>query len=230
MNASHLHLIPGDGNRDTAPAIPLWDVPVPLGGVVTPPPFPIDVYPGWLAAMVDGVARFTQTDPAMAGTVALAVLSACAGGRLEVEPIRGWREPVNLYLAVIADPGEMKSPVHGALTAPLERVQAELTERVIPLREEHAAMKDIAERQAEHAKTLAAKADPAKQAEAATEAVAAALAAESITVRTQHPNPQHRAPPQGSPVTDTAPGRRGVAFRATRRCVSALTEAYRRAL
>jgi replicative DNA helicase len=186
MNAPRLHLISGDGQGDRhAHPTPLWDVPVPLGAVAPPPPpFPVDVYPGWLADMVDGVARFTQTDIAMAGTVALAVLSACAGGRLEVEPVRGWREPVNLYLAVIADPGEMKSPVHGALTAPLEAVQAALKERLLPLREEHAALKDIAERQAEQAKAIAAKADPANRDQATADAVAAALAAEAITIPT----------------------------------------------
>ncbi len=120
MTAPRLHLVAGPDPGEQGGAG--WETPVPLAGPATPPPFPVDVYPGWLADMVTGVARFTQTDVAMAGTVALAVLSACAGGRLEVEPVRGWREPVNLYLAVIADPGEMKSPVHGALTAPLERV------------------------------------------------------------------------------------------------------------
>ena len=117
--------------------------------------------------MVTGVARFTQTDPAMAGTLAVAVLSACAGGRLEVEPVAGWREPVNVFAAVIAGPGERKSPVHRAMTAPLFSAQSTLGDAMRPRIAEAAALRDIADRQAEQAKTQAAKAtDPGKRDEA----------------------------------------------------------------
>ncbi|WP_432990629.1 DUF3987 domain-containing protein [Dactylosporangium sp. CA-233914] len=137
MTAPRLHLITGDAPPpELSPA--LWDVPVPLGGRAAPPPFPVDVYPGWLAAMVSGIAEFTQTDTAMAGTVALAVLSACAGGRLDVEAKPGWREPVNV--AVIAEPGERKSPVHGALTRPLFAAQQTLAEKARPRIEQAATL------------------------------------------------------------------------------------------
>ena len=180
-----LHLVtdPADTTEATAGG-PLWDVPVPLTGPTTaPPPFPVDVFPAWLAEMVTGVARFTQTDPAMAGTLAVAVLSACAGGRLEVEPVAGWREPVNVFAAVIAGPGERKSPVHRAMTLPLFTAQSTLGEAIRPRIAEAAALRDIADRHAEQAKAQAAKAtDPGKRDEASAEAVAAAIAAEAITV------------------------------------------------
>lgn len=181
MTAPHLHLVTDDASVPV-PAPTLWDVPVPLGGPVAPPPFPVEVYPAWLADMVASVAEFTQTDTAMAGTVALAVLSACVGGRLDVEGKPGWREPVNVFVAVIADPGERKSPVHGALTGPLFTAQHALAERARPRIEEAATLKDVASRAAEHAKVTASKTDPGKRDDAAAEAVAAALAAEAITV------------------------------------------------
>ncbi|ONH23852.1 hypothetical protein BL253_31990 [Pseudofrankia asymbiotica] len=175
LRPAELAADPGDG--------PPWELPVPLSTVPPPPGFPIDVYPPWLADYVRAVATFTQTDPAMAGAVALAVLSTCAGGRLEVEPRPGWREPVNLFLAVVADPGERKSPVHGALTAPLLAAERTLAARVEPLARENAALKDIAGRAAEQAKTVAAKATEEEKRKAlTTEAVAAALAAEAVTV------------------------------------------------
>ncbi|MFI7598424.1 YfjI family protein [Actinoplanes sp. NPDC049681] len=174
-----LHVVAEPSPADPATG---WDTPVPLSGPADPPPFPTDVYPGWLADMVTGVARFTQTDPAMVGPIALAVLSACAGGRLEVEVKPGWREPVNVYIAVIAEPGERKSPVHGAMTAPLYAAQHTLAERARPMQAEQAALKDIAARQAEHARTLAAKASADDRDGRTAEAVAAALAAEAITV------------------------------------------------
>jgi replicative DNA helicase len=183
--APHVNLN-GHPVPDLAPApppdAPMWDVPVPLSQSLALPPFPVEVFPPWLGDMVTDTARFTQTDPAMAGGVALAVLSACAGGRLEVEARPGWREPVNLFLAVVADPGERKSPVHGALTDPLESAERTLTERTAGQVAEAAALKDIATRQAEQAKAQAARADPGKRADATAEAVAASLAAEAITV------------------------------------------------
>ncbi|MER5701445.1 YfjI family protein [Micromonospora sp. NPDC002296] len=188
MTAARLHLVtdPADTTGQQTAGGPLWDVPVPLTGPNTaPPPFPADVFPRWLGDMVTGVARFTQTDPAMAGTLAVAVLSACAGGRLEVEPVAGWREPVNVFAAVIAGPGERKSPVHRAMTAPLFAAQSTLGDAMRPRIAEAAALRDIADRQAEQAKTQAAKAtDPGKRDEASAEAVAAAIAAEAITVPT----------------------------------------------
>ncbi|MET9302309.1 YfjI family protein [Micromonospora aurantiaca] len=186
MSTARLHLVtdhPQPAGQEAAGAA-LWDVPVPLTGANTaPPPFPVDVFPRWLGDMVTGVARFTQTDPAMAGTLAMAVLSACAGGRLEIEPVAGWREPVNIFAAVIAGPGERKSPVHRAMTAPLFAAQSTLADAMRPRIAEAAALRDIADRQAEQAKAQAAKAtDPAKRDDAAAEAVAAAIAAEAITV------------------------------------------------
>ncbi len=182
MTAPRLQLVTGDAPPPPELSTALWDVPVPLGGRAAPPPFPVDVYPGWLADMVSGVAEFTQTDTAMAGTVALAVLSACAGGRLDVEAKPGWREPVNVFVAVIAEPGERKSPVHGALTRPLFAAQQTLAERARPRIEEAATLKDVAARAAEQAKATAARADAAKRDDATAEAAAAALAAEAITV------------------------------------------------
>jgi hypothetical protein len=184
MTAPRLHLVTGESTEQPGATPTLWDVPVPLAGPAVPPPFPVEVYPAWLADMVTGVAEFTQTDTAMAGTVALAVLSACAGGRLEVEGKPGWREPVNVFVAVIAEPGERKSPVHGALTAPLFAAQQTLVERARPRIEEAATLKDVAARSAEQARVTAARAEAAKRDDAAAEAVAAALAAEAITVPT----------------------------------------------
>ena len=189
MNTARLHLVTTDqpdATSNAAPGGPLWDVPVPLTGAITVmPPFPVDVFPRWLGDMVTGVARFTATDPAMAGTLAVAVLSACAGGRLEVEPVAGWREPTNIFAAVIAGPGERKSPVHRAMTEPLFAAQATLTEAMRPRIAEAAALRDIADRHAEQAKAQAAKtSDPSKRDEATAEAVAAAIAAEAITVPT----------------------------------------------
>lgn len=163
---------------------PPWELPVPLTRPAPPPAFPIEVFPDWLADMVRAVATFTQTDPAMAGAVALTVLSACAGGRLRIEPRDRWREPVNLFLAIVAEPGERKSPVHAVLTAPLQAAEQTLTAQIAPLARENLELLDIAQRTVEQAKATAAKAPSDKRDAAVAEALAAALAAEAITVPT----------------------------------------------
>lgn len=102
--------------------------PTPLiGHHETVTPFPTEALPVWAGQMVHALARATQTDEGMGGTVALAVLAACAGGRVEIEPRPGWREPACLHTVVVARPGERKSAVHAACTRPLIDAEATLT-------------------------------------------------------------------------------------------------------
>lgn len=162
-----------------------WEIPVPLTGPPPAPPFPLEGFPDWLKDMVLGVATFTQTDPTMAGTVALAVLSACAGGRIEVEPAPGWRETSNVFIACVADPGERKSPVHGAMTAPLWEAEKTLIAKTAATRSEQAALKDITAQRATHLRAAAAKADDAQADQLIADAVAAEQAAEAIVVPTR---------------------------------------------
>lgn len=159
-----------------------WEVPVPLTGPPPAPAFPLDALPAWLREMASGVAHFTQTDPTMAGTMALAVLSACAGGRVEVEARPGWREPTNLFLASVAEPGERKSPVYSAFARPLWAAEETLKAKLGPLAEEQAALREIAERAAEKTKSDAARASKDQQQDLIADAVAQALAAGAITV------------------------------------------------
>ena len=98
--------VPVTGFADTAP--------IPLTGVVSLPSFPVDAFPKPIADMVNAVAEATQTDPAMAGTSALTALAACAGGHAEIEIRHGWREPLCIYAATVAEPGERKSAVQQA--------------------------------------------------------------------------------------------------------------------
>lgn len=161
-----------------------WSEPLPLGKTIDLPTFPVDVLPGWIADMVTETAEFTQTDPAMPGAVALSVLAACAGGRLEVEARPGWREPTNLFVAVVAGPGERKSPVQMAMTSPLRAAEAALVEQVGPAIAEAEAQRDIARKAAEKAKSVASTAKGDKADDATADAVAAALRAESIVVPT----------------------------------------------
>ncbi|MGV0790485.1 YfjI family protein [Mycolicibacterium sp. XJ1819] len=156
------------------------DGPIPLARVVELPPFPIDSMPAPIADMVRAVAEATQTDPAMAGTSALSALSACTGGHAEIEVRPGWREPLNLYTATIAGPGERKSSVQLSMLRPILNVEAALAEAGAGALLEADTRKQIAVKDAERARAQASIADDKDKAIA--DAISAAQLAESITV------------------------------------------------
>ena len=162
----------------------LRDEPTPLRQRIEPPPFPVDVLPPWLADMVAGVATFTQTDQSMAGGVALSALAACAGGRVEVEARPGWREPTNLFIAIVARPGERKTAVQAAFTRPLQDAERDLVASAGPLIEEAIALKEIAEARASDLKRQAARKDGPEADELTAEAIGAATHASSVDVPT----------------------------------------------
>jgi hypothetical protein len=116
----------GDHVHDTTGPIEFED-PIPLvGNLVEVPPFPVDALPTVFARKVTELAEATQTDPAMAGTSALSVLSACAGGHAKIQIRDGWREPLCLYTSTIASPGERKSAVQASMAHPLHEAEAEM--------------------------------------------------------------------------------------------------------
>jgi hypothetical protein len=170
-------------NGDTAALFDPGVPPTPLTQLGIPEPFPVEALPTPVAEMVEAVAEFTQTDSGMAGTVALGVLAASAGGRAQIQVRPGWREPVNLYTAIVACPGERKSAVHQVMTRPLVEAEHRLAQAVVSARLEAETTKGIAHRVAEKAKVEAGKAsDSDRRMELVAEAVAAAEVAASIEV------------------------------------------------
>ena len=74
----------------------------------------------------------TQTPADLAGLLALAVCSATIARRVVVEPRPGWREPVNLFVAALLEPGNRKSAVFADAMRPLRELEAELIEAARP--------------------------------------------------------------------------------------------------
>lgn len=95
------------------------DEPIPLIELADVPSFPVDALPDVISQKVTELAEATQTDPAMAATSALTVLSTCCGGCARVEIRPGWSEPLCLSTATIARPAERKSAVQESMVAPL---------------------------------------------------------------------------------------------------------------
>lgn len=157
-------------------------VPTPLDRGSRLPDFPVDVLPRVVANMVREVAEATQTDPGMSGAVALGVMATAVGGDVEVHVKTGYFEPTNLFVAVVARPGERKSAVCTAMTAPLVDLERELVQNTRSLIIQQQMRKDIANKHAEGAKKTAGTADAANRADTTTEAVAAAQHADDIMV------------------------------------------------
>jgi hypothetical protein len=180
------HIAAGKTLTEFVPVVGFADTPpIPLTGVVSLPSFPVDVFPKPIADMVRGVAESTQTDPAMAGTSALSSLAACTGGHAEVEIRNGWREPLCLYNATIAEPGERKSAVQQAMIRPILDVEAQMIETAMPMRQEAQARKEIATKAMERAFNIAAKtnqSDPATWLQAQNDALMAQTEVNNIDV------------------------------------------------
>lgn len=158
------------------------EAPTPLDRISALPEFPVDTLPEPIADMVRSIAEATQTDPGMAGTIALGALSAAAGGYVEVEPRPNYREPVQLWTVPIALPGERKSSVCEAMVSPLREVERELTQAAAVDIEQQRIRKDVAERAAEKARKDAGNADHEGRAEKLSAAMSAAAESKAIEV------------------------------------------------
>lgn len=174
---------------DTGTAPPAADAevtedntPIPLAGDHPIPPFPVDALPPVIAQQVRELAEATQTDPAMAGTVALSVLAACNGGNAVIQVRRGWEEPLNLYAVAIADPGERKSPVQTAMVKPLRDAEKILVETGADARIKALTEKEVATRAAEDAKRNAGRKQEGGPAGTLTDAIDAVKLAEAIEI------------------------------------------------
>lgn len=121
------------------------------------PRFPTEKLPGALTAMVECLADSTQTPEEMAGLLSLGVLSALYQSRFDVEITPDWREPLCLYCAAVAPPGERKSAVISALTKPIYEYEAEQRELDAEEIEKNKTERAILEGQLQAAKQAAIK-------------------------------------------------------------------------
>ena len=95
-----------------------WEEPISLESVDLPE-FPVDALPKPIAAFVLEVSEMLQVYPDMPAFCALGVLSLCFQKKFAVRVNEDWLEPINLYLLVVADPSERKSPCLKEMTAPV---------------------------------------------------------------------------------------------------------------
>ena len=97
---------------------PEWENPISLEKPELPE-FPVDTLPKSIADFVLEVAEMLQVYPDMPAFCALGVLSLCLQKKFAVYVNADWLEPINLYLLIIADPSERKSPCLKQMIAPV---------------------------------------------------------------------------------------------------------------
>lgn len=100
----------------------------PVGAETTAPAFPVEVLPRKAAEYVRQAAAAHEIPPDFVGVAMLAVAGA-AGGREAVRVKSGWLEQPTGYYALIAPPGEGKSPALRRVLRPVYDHQKKLNER-----------------------------------------------------------------------------------------------------
>src|SRR5688572_31511315 len=71
-----------------------------------------------------------QTPSSLAGCLVLSAGATALGGRVEILGRENWKEPLNLYIAVVLPPAARKSPVFGHVVAPVEAFEQMECERM----------------------------------------------------------------------------------------------------
>ena len=126
------------------------------------PPFQTDlITASWLRAMVDAVARATETPIELALLLSLAVVATSVQRKYEIEPEPGYLETLNLWILVALDSGNRKTAVLKAMTAPLFEFERQHAAMMAPKVAEAEAARRLAEDRIKYLRAKAAKASGA---------------------------------------------------------------------
>ena len=109
------------------------------------PVFNLELLPCKVRGFSKALCESLQVSP---GMVAPAVVSVSALGiqkKFIVRPLPGWDEPPNLYIAVVQEPSERKSPTMKEVLVPVYEYEAEENERLAPEIATYKAKKEVLE-------------------------------------------------------------------------------------
>jgi hypothetical protein len=107
-----------------APKEPQWEQPIPFTQHALPA-FPIDALPPAIRDYVLAVAETTQTPVDMSASAVLAILALCQQGKYQIKGKDDWKEPLNLFVVIVAEPSERKSAIISHLLHPVSQYEAE---------------------------------------------------------------------------------------------------------
>jgi hypothetical protein len=103
------------------------------------PKFPVDAMPEGCQKLVSEAAKAIGCPPEFVSVPMLAVLASAIGNSRVIKLKEGWEEGAGIYAAVIADPGEKKTPAMKMALEPAQKEQARLKEHYLKQADEHKA-------------------------------------------------------------------------------------------
>ena len=154
--------------------------------VIDTPDFPVSALPAPVAAFVHAISDNTQTPAEMAASVVLGVLASAFQGKYQIAATYNWREPLNLYLLMIADVGDRKSAVLRPMSAPVYEYEAVVRETEKEAVAQNQQKKRLLEKKLAAAEKAAAAPVPNEKS-AAAEQMACELARDVANFKEVHP-------------------------------------------
>ena len=101
-----------------------WDI---LKDRVPDYPFPWDALPLKLSQALKDLAKDMSVNSAMVGVIGLSVLSSSIGSAVtHLESKKGYGAPLNLWISIIAETGDKKTPILNRLMKPIYKIQKQL--------------------------------------------------------------------------------------------------------
>jgi replicative DNA helicase len=117
--------VPSEPPPSGARPKPAAEAPLPFDVPSTLPRFPVEALPPEIRAFVWAVASTLEVCPDLPAMLSLAALAAALQGKAKVRPWGDWHEPLNLYMVVALEPGEMKSAAFKAIFGPLYKHESQ---------------------------------------------------------------------------------------------------------
>ncbi len=122
-----MRAIETEAQRAPASGVAEWPVPAELGDELLPvPAFELELLPPSFRGLVEDISERMQAPPDYAAAATIVALAGCVNRRAVIIPKqedKSWRVVPNLWGAIVAPPGMMKSPILRAVTMPLAQIE-----------------------------------------------------------------------------------------------------------
>ncbi len=126
------HLAAGRSLADVQPLavadLCTWDPLIRQSTARDLPAWPSDCLPPFAEEFVQALAAATCTDPRLAGPLVLGALAGVSARHVQVAAKEDWHEPVNIWVMVVANSGELKSPIYNKVMEPINKAERHLIE------------------------------------------------------------------------------------------------------
>lgn len=90
--------------------------------------FPTDLFPEWGQKMISMISDVLQVSEDMPGAFLVTAIAGAIQGKVQVCAVQGYVQPACIYMMLVAQPSEKKSPVFKAMQAPFFNWQANARE------------------------------------------------------------------------------------------------------